>query len=566
MAPNPAISAELPLAPSLPTQKSTEYPGKFVLLIWTLFVLKGVFYCVLFPMWEGFDEYEHYAFIRFVENQHDLPVPESNVSTEIDQSLKLVPLPWLLREWRSPHVTHDEYWQLPPQERRVREQDLLRLPVSSRAVTDNSLYEGQQGPLYYWLMTPLDWLMQGASLPSRVFLLRVVNVLLASLIIPIAFACGRIFFRDEYAALATCALLAVMPQLYIDTSRVGNQTLATILYAALTLVCLAALNGKPKYLLIGTVLGLLLLSKSYAVAAIPAVAFVMIWLVLRSKNPRRSLYFSAASVACAGIVAGWWYLRNLRLVGTMVWLVAFPKRPHGLSDFVHYVPQVDWMTALKSTAASDLWFGNWSFLTVRSWMYQVLEALILLVLAGAVVMTVRSLRSRADTLPLPYIVTVALMFGGFLAALAYHVLVIFMNTGIPATCGWYLYAVVLPEALLLITGVMAFGKWGRRLLLVLMGSFAALELYATHWLLIPYYTGLISHTPAGALQSFHPARVAITFTEILGRLHMNRPPFVTSEVVFVLWLLYLVSVVGVYYIAVRISARIRLWRAEGASL
>jgi hypothetical protein len=506
-------------------------------------------------MWEGFDEYEHYAFIQFVETHHDLPVPESVVSKEIDQSLKLVPLPWLLREWPSPHVAHDKYWQLSLQERLTREQDLLRLDASSRAATDNLLYEGQQGPLYYGLMTPLDWLMQSASLPSRIFLLRVVNVLLASLIIPIAFACGRIFFRDEYAALATCALLAVMPQLFIDTSRVGNQTLATILYAALTLVCLAALDGKPKYLSIGTVLGLLLLSKSYAMAAIPAVGFVMIWLVLRSKNARRSLYLSAASVACAGIVAGWWYLRNIRLVGTMVWLVGFPKRPHGLGDFVHYVPQVDWMTALKSTAASDLWFGNWSFLTVRSWMYQVLESLILLVLVGVIVIARRSLRSRSDKLALPNIVTVGLMFGGFVAALAYHVLVIFINTGIPATCGWYLCAVVLPEALLLITGVMAFGQWGRRLLLVLMGSFAALELYATHWLLIPYYTGLIAHTPAGALQSFHPGRVAVSFTEILGRLHVNRPPFVTNDVVFVLWLLYLVSLVGVYYVAVRISAR-----------
>jgi hypothetical protein len=216
---------------------------------------------------------------------------------------------------------------------------------------------------------------------------------------------------------------------------------------------------------------------------------------------------------------------------------------------------VDWVTALKSFAASDLWFGNWSFLTVRSWMYQVLESLILLVIAGVIVMAVRSLRSRSHKLLPPNIVTVALLFSTFIAALAYHVLLAFMNSGIPATCGWYLYAVVLPEALLLITGVMAFGQWGRRLLLVLMASFAALELYATHWLLIPYYTGLIAHTPAGALQSFHPGRVAVSFTEILGRLHVNRPPFVTNDVVFVLWLLYLVSLVGVYYVAVRISAR-----------
>jgi hypothetical protein len=533
-------------------------------LIWLLFVLKGVFYCVLFPIWEGFDEYEHFAFIQFVENHHDLPVPETVVSKEIDESLKLVPLPWLLRQWPPPHVTHDEYWQLPTGERQMREQKLLRLPLSSQAeraeANDNVLYEGQQGPLYYWLMSPLDWAVHKASLPSRVFLLRVVNVLLASLIIPIAFAAGRIFFRDDYAALATCVLLAVMPQLYIDTSRVGNQTLATVLYAALTLLCLAALNGKPRYLSIGTVLGLLLLAKSYSLAAVPAVCFVLMWLALRSKDPGRSWYLSAASLGCAGLVAGWWYLRNFQLMGTIVWLAGFPKRPTRISDFVHYVPQVDWVTALKSFVASDLWFGNWSFLTVRSWMYQVLEALILLVIAGLVIMTARSLRSRSDNLPMRNIVTVGLMFCGFIAALSYHVLVIFMNTGIPATCGWYLYAVVVPEALLAITGVMAFRQWGRKLLLVLMGSLVALELYATNWVLIPYYTGLIVHTPSGSLESFHPGRVGITFTDIVGRLHSNRPPFLSDGVVLILWLLYLISVAGVYYVAVRTSDRIALPR------
>jgi hypothetical protein len=43
------------------------------------------------------------------------------------------------------------------------------------------------------------------------------------------------------------------------------------------------------------------------------------------------------------------------------------------------------------------------------------------------------------------------------------------------------------------------------------------------------------------------------------RLHVNRPPFVTNEVVFILWLLYLISV-GVYYVSVRISDRTTLPR------
>jgi hypothetical protein len=525
---------------------------RFVIVLWMAFVLKGLFYCVLFPIWEGFDEYAHMAFVEFVVAHHDLPVPQTLVSKEIDQSLKLVPLPWLLRDWPAPHVPHDQYWQLPPQERATREQELLRLPPSLQSESgDSPLYEGQQGPLYYWLMAPLDWAVHNATLPTRVLILRVVNVLLASLIIPILFLCGQRFFRDERAAIVSCAFLAAMPEFYIDTARVGNQTLATVLYGILTLLCLAALDGKPKYLSIGTVLGLLLLTKAYSLSAIPAICFVLIWTFVRSKYRKRSPYLPAAALACAGLVAGWWFLRNFQLMGTLVWISSAPKRPTSISDLMYNVSRIDWVSALKSFAASHLWFGNWSFLTVRSWMYEVLEGLLLLLLAGVIVITVRSLSGRSGRVSLQNIVALSLMFGSFIAALAYHVLITFINAGIAATCGWYLYAVAVPEALLAVSGLTAFGKWGRPLFLAVAGLFAALELYATHWVLIPYYTGWTVHTSSGALQSFHPERAGIGVTEILTRLHADWPVFITNGIVFFLWLLYLIGTVGVFYIAVR---------------
>ena len=81
--------------------------------------------------------------------------------------------------------------------------------------------------------------------------------------------------------------------------------------------------------------------------------------------------------------------------------------------------------------------------------------------------------------------------------------------------------------------------------------FMALELYGTHWILIPYYTGLIAHAPSGALQSFHPASVTISLAEVLQRLRANRPWFVTNSVIVSSWLLSVTGTLGLFSIAFR---------------
>ena len=94
------------------------------------------------------------------------------------------------------------------------------------------------------------------------------------------------------------------------------------------------------------------------------------------------------------------------------------------------------------------------------------------------------------------------IYGTFLAASAYHVLMNSINIPIDATPGWYLYAVVIPEAILVVAGLLAF-KWGKEMVTTTVLFFFALEMYATHFVLIPYYSGLIWHAPDGGLRSFH---------------------------------------------------------------
>ena len=80
---------------------------RILLVLWLCFLLRAVFYCALFPMWEGYDEYSHFAFVQHVATNASLPLAvQTRASREIEESLKLVPLPWLLRNLPAQHLPH----------------------------------------------------------------------------------------------------------------------------------------------------------------------------------------------------------------------------------------------------------------------------------------------------------------------------------------------------------------------------------------------------------------------------------------------------------------------------
>ncbi len=102
-----------------------SFVPRTIVIISLAFICKGVFYSAMIPIWEGYDEYAHFAFIQQLALHHQLPIPDTKVSREIDRSLELAPLPWELRPWSAPHVIHDLFWKLPAEDRARRQQALL---------------------------------------------------------------------------------------------------------------------------------------------------------------------------------------------------------------------------------------------------------------------------------------------------------------------------------------------------------------------------------------------------------------------------------------------------------
>jgi hypothetical protein len=537
----------------------SEWPAA---ALWCCFLLRLAFYSAALPLWEGYDEWAHFAVVRAVAHGQALPSRDGPLPRDVEESLLLAPVAWDLKYFPAPSLTHDDFWRLPATERAARAAAFHALPREWRKQSGTGplrAYEALQPPLYYWLMAPLLWIFPDAPLAAQVLLLRLAAAFIASLALPFVYFAARRFFGDPRLALACAAVVALMPELAFDVARVGNDCLAVLLFTILTALALGVTReSRGVALWLGIVLGFGLLTKAYFLTAIPAVALIL-------------APFGAAALARGMLppllLAGWWYAHNLFTTGTLSGLSeSVTLRGQGAFAVLSRAGEVPWRTAVDSILLSHLWFGGWSGLTVRSWMYHLLYALAGAALAGCCLRSVkrqggdvlrltdRSLWSRlcvggrrggefhGDSLWRPL-----LIYGFFWLGQCYNVLLIFLSKGVPTSMGWYLYAVVGAEVILCTAGLAALVPKRARAWPALSGVilFAALDLYTLNAVAIPYYTGMIRHRANGSLEALHSA----AFQGVFDRLAIFSAA--APSLLSVLWVLYLAATFAIAALALR---------------
>src|SRR5438067_183667 len=275
---------------------------RWLVVLWLCFVVRGLFYCSIVPLWEGFDEWAHYAVAQHMSVTGDVIVDRNLwVSREINTSLQLAPLARGMTAIIPPAVTRDGYRQLPVEERRRREQALREIPADwakESATGGMPAYEASQPPLYYWILAIMLRPVQHLSLLERVWIARVVTFLIGSFALPLGFALSRKLFGSESLALGITAFVALMPELAIDLARVSNESLAIVLYTWFLLtVCVWVEHpeGITQTIVVGISLGLGLLTKAYFLTAAPALLVIYVGL-LCTRHKQRWLYVKNAAL------------------------------------------------------------------------------------------------------------------------------------------------------------------------------------------------------------------------------------------------------------------------------
>jgi len=532
-----------------------------LILLWLVFLVRGLFYISVTPLWEGFDEHVHFAYVQTIAEGLGLPlVGRDAVTQEIYLSLKSAPLP---REPNGFHLgyTHDEYWKLPADERKRLQQSLQHIPPAWRRVPNSSqegthldLYEAHHPPLYYFLSALPYWLTKSQNIVTRVFAVRIFSLLISSLVVFLSFYAANLVFKSRELSFAISGIVVFMPQLMIDVCRVGNDAAAIVLFSALVLLSTwpRAINYRVSFL-IGCVLGLGLLTKAYFVTAVPALGMVFLLPVLkRSESLKERAVCLAITLFVAAAISGWWYVRNYILLGSVTGLHEnIVLQNVTVQHMIAQIPNVDWLNAIRTIGLSHVWFGNWSFLQLRSWMYHVFEYLFLLSMLGILIYMIRRwLGLKVETSSERNVINLSFFYLWFWVGLLYYVLLLYLWQGVSSANGWYLYTVIIPEVILLVFGWFCLVpiRWRQKVLATVTSLFCLLDLYGILFNLIPYYTGFIWHRPGRGLMSFKPFDLSgADYGELLSRLTINKPPFMSTA--------YYVTI-GAVFILISLSALI----------
>jgi hypothetical protein len=196
-------------------------------------------------------------------------------------------------------------------------------------------YEAFQPPLYYALATPF-WKVGDAlgGAFGALYAVRIFDALLAALLAPLAMLIAlRIWPAATGAEWAAAVLTAALPGVDANLTSVTNDVLVSVLGAAVLLVTVSGQVTLRRAALIGALLGGALLSKTTAVALVPA---VILSLALRRRGG--GLVPVAAALAVAALVVTPWIYSNLAIYGEVITsteqlaMSAFPART-GALDF-----------------------------------------------------------------------------------------------------------------------------------------------------------------------------------------------------------------------------------------
>ncbi|MBI5083829.1 MAG: hypothetical protein HZB13_04435 [Acidobacteria bacterium] len=465
-----------------------------------LALLNTILYAGLLPLWEGFDEGFHYAYVETLAASGRLPDPRTaGVSKAIAESFRLAPASPAVRENLPFARTYSGFFALPEEQRREIAAALRAIPPAWRnepPLTGLKNYEAQQAPLAYLLLAPLDAWWASDPLPERVWRLRVACGIAGVLLhLGAGLALARRMGLSAGTTQMMLLLLCLPQMLYASIAHISNDWLAIGLssWFAVRLLSFLERPAAGNALGLGVVLALGLLTKAYFLpwAALGAVALV--WSVWRK---RAGMAAAASLTLPVLLLAGPWYARNVMLTGSLSGTMQSASGI-GFAQTARAAAELPWAKVAPMLARSAVWTGNSSFTTFS----EATVHLHLLLLAAALACWVGA---RGKGFGEAWLGSAPVVYAG---TLLYACAVFYAyRPGVISISPWYTPAMHLPLAALAALGLERAGAAGRWLAIA-VASLGVYLLAATYVLkLIPLYAGCeMARVDWGALRACYQA-------------------------------------------------------------
>jgi len=359
-------------------------------LLWLLlaFGLLAAVYSLTTPLFEAPDEPWHYAYVRWLAEGHGLPRLDDDASGAY-QEVAQPPLYYALAALVSSPIDDEDlpelFWHNPQFGYQA-----------GGTVNDN------KNMLIHTDRERFPW--RDAVLAVR--LARLVSLLFGLVTVGATYGLTREALPDR-PALATLAagIVAFTPQFLFISGVVSNDsaTAATCTCALWSLARVIRRGPTPRRsVATGLALGLALLSKTSALLLLP-MALLALWLAKRSApEPESPVGWTSQSInaalvlGIAGLVGGWWYVRNWIAFDDPLGLNVHVNTPWGrttpasLKVLLSELPQI----------FRSFWgaFG-WGHVELPGWLYVALALLVGLAVVGWARRVVRFLRSGIGVRP-----------------------------------------------------------------------------------------------------------------------------------------------------------------------
>lgn len=279
-----------------------------IFLLLLVHVLKGIITIIIVPLWEFPDEQAHFGQTAYMV-ETGFPVnPNFNLNQEIYYSEQVM---GTVRDSRG-----NNYFTYHPERKHLfsnttlgpQELFLNQLPTSSRKtyVVNEST---RDFPIYYFMAGLGYRLAYHGNLIDRVFLARIVTIIISTVSIYICYQVGLTLFSDSFFALVLASLVSFHPMFSFVGSGINNDNLMNLWGTTILLMYLKIIKfglTAKRIVTTGLVIGFGILTKPLIFPLLPSLFLVLLIEWFQSKRPILKQLGLLIPLIVVSIIAGGW--------------------------------------------------------------------------------------------------------------------------------------------------------------------------------------------------------------------------------------------------------------------
>ncbi|MBI4299623.1 MAG: glycosyltransferase family 39 protein [Chloroflexi bacterium] len=352
-----------------------------LLVVALVFLALALLYSVASPIFEASDEMHHYEFVKYVADGRGLPIQSPPPATSpARQEGSQPPLYYFLGAALTFWIDTGKITHL--------------YQVNPHAAAGQPDSDGNKNMVVHTQKE--DFPYRGVAL--AVHLIRLLSTALGLVTIAATyFIFLELWPGHKHLATASAAFVALVPGFLFIASAVNNDNLVTATSSLALLAMVRLLKGIRIWrnvILLGILAGAGALSKVSGVAILPFALGCLAFVAYRWRDRRLFLAGAALVVGLSFAIAGWWFIRNVRLYGDIL------GTERMLDIAGRRWPPISIWQLIQSEQEGLRWsfwgvFGGFN-VVADEWLYRLFDALGIFATIGLVVFMLKGLWRQLD--------------------------------------------------------------------------------------------------------------------------------------------------------------------------